>query len=62
MHFKFPFNLIGKFTMGEGGGAFFNRTIMLHTQIGAQRKDLCTVSQTGLTRNCPSSVAKASLS
>ena len=61
MHFKFPFNLFGKFTMGRGG-AFFNKTIMLHTQIGAQRKDFYTVSQTGLTRHFPSSVAKASLS
>ena len=59
MHFKFPFNLIGKFTMG---GLFFNKTTMLHTQIGTQRKDFCTVSQTGLTRHFPSYVAKASLS
>ena len=46
MHFEFPFNLIGKLTMAVYQA---NHSVYLNpgTQVGAQKKDMGAVSQTG---------------
>ena len=56
MYFKFPFNLIGKFTIGFLGTYMYSNS---GTKLGAQNEVFSAVSQTDLTRSLVPTVVQA---